>query len=626
MAKLFDIDNKRKQVKEAAQKYYSTGDSDFDDATFDAAVEELRQADPNDPLVNEIGWGYDVDLDTTPGEKVAHRYGVAGSLKKIHTIDEIQKWVGLHPLNVSAKLDGLSCVAYYDKGKLSRALTRGDGHIGIDITPKFKKIVGEYNLNDSRFSGAIRGELLMTLYNFAQFKAKNPEAKNPRNSAVGLIGKEGLDDLEFVSFVPYTIVGIDFDSEKNIFHDIQSMRDFLAANFKVIVPDTTMIIERDLESAKSLFDSWARTYPIDGLVLTLSIITTPRYDINAMSVEYNALALKFESEIAHARVIKVEWNLGKNGLIVPKVQIEPTELVGSTVQFATGFNAQFIKENGVGPGAVIEITKAGEVIPYIKSVVEPVVPSIPDACPVCGVPVRWDGVHITCSNGSCSGQKDADLQVWCMTLAPVDGLGWTLIKKFCDLVNVHTVEELMELEPKDLTVLPVGSQSAMFSEMIRKLNEDQFPLAKAIEAVNIPRFGTKTSQQLAAHPDAFKIILSGVSVSQVCQQINLGDANTEALSTNLDKLYRLDMIQDRIIYQTAPKVERKGKVAITGVLSVPRDKFEEELRDAGYEPGGLTKQSLYLIASVPSNTSKYRYALEHNIPIITEDEFRRKYL
>lgn len=641
MAKLFNLEGKKKQIQAYSQDYYANGDTDVEDSPFDALIEDVRDADPNDPLVNQIGWGYDVEKDTTPGEKVKHKYGIVGSLSKYHTVEEIQKWVGIADkikaevtsiiLDVSAKLDGLSCAAYYRAGQLSMALTRGDGVTGVDITEKFKKILPAYNISDKKFYGAIRGELVMSIAQFNQFKLKHPDAKNPRNSAVGLIGKAGLEELEYITFVPYTVIGIEYESREDIFHDIPGMRNFIHENFATMVPYTTVEIgtECSLDDLKVYFDEWIKIYPIDGLVLTRGAMTMPLQNMPAMSVEYDAKSLKFQSEVANSTVTEVEWNLGKSGHIVPRVHTVPVELAGSTVQYATGFNAMFVKENGIGVGGVVEVTKRGEIIPYINRVVEPVDAVIPTVCPVCGHAVEWtpNKVHIICPNENCPGLKNSDIRIWTMTLAPVYGLGWSLISKFCEQLEVKTVEELMNLTYSDLTKLPIGAQTYMFINMVNQLQTGKFSLVSAIEALNIPRFGGKTAQRLAEHPDVVRLMLNTDHVGRMGREINLGDANIDSLENNMDKFYRLELIKDRIIFETAPKPKSKGKVAITGVLSVARDKFEDELRDAGYEPGGLTKHSLYLITNTPdSSTTKNTSADAWGIQKITEDEFRRKYL
>src|SRR5574344_1595597 len=117
------------EIKDAAQKYYEDGSSPLTDIEFDAKVDELRELDP-DADVLSVGWGYDINADSTPGEKVAHRYGVVGSLDKCHNWKELGSDFQWRSLAASLKLDGISIALYYKKGKLQQALTRGDGSTG----------------------------------------------------------------------------------------------------------------------------------------------------------------------------------------------------------------------------------------------------------------------------------------------------------------------------------------------------------------------------------------------------------------------------------------------------------------------------------------------------------------
>ena len=160
-------------------RYYTDGSSDLTDAEFDEFVYQLRKENPDSELLKKTGWGYSITKDTTPGKKYLHRYGEAGSLEKCRTWDEIHPEYKCNPIDISAKLDGLSVVLYYKDGVLDQALTRGDGRVGIDITDKIKAILGD-SIPDKAFTGGVRGEILITNDNFKEFQNLHTEAKNPR--------------------------------------------------------------------------------------------------------------------------------------------------------------------------------------------------------------------------------------------------------------------------------------------------------------------------------------------------------------------------------------------------------------------------------------------------------------
>ena len=139
------------EIKEASQKYYSDGTSPLTDDEFDAKVDELRELSPDSDVINQVGWGYDVNTDSTPGEKFKHKYGIAGSLSKCRTWPELKgfqnEWI-----DASLKLDGLSIVMYYKDGKRYQSLTRGDGETGIDVSPKIDAILPKELLSDKSFT------------------------------------------------------------------------------------------------------------------------------------------------------------------------------------------------------------------------------------------------------------------------------------------------------------------------------------------------------------------------------------------------------------------------------------------------------------------------------------------
>lgn len=197
------------KIKEAAQKYYTDGSSDLSDDEFDRLIEQLRVENPQSLLLKKTGWGYSVESDSTSGMKYKHKYGIAGSLDKCRTWEEVKPVFRDQFVDISLKLDGISVLLYYRDGKLYQALTRGDGEIGIDITDKVLEIgiltdttrYTEYPCiprDDDRthFTGAVRGEIVMSFSNFDKYKELHPEAKNPRNATAGIINKKSVESSE----------------------------------------------------------------------------------------------------------------------------------------------------------------------------------------------------------------------------------------------------------------------------------------------------------------------------------------------------------------------------------------------------------------------------------------------
>lgn len=624
MANLFNLEDK---IKLEAQKYYSDGSNTVTDEEFDEMVEELKRQNPDSELL-KTGWGYDVNKDTTPGEKVAHKYGEAGSLEKARTWKEIPNNMKGKNVYVSLKLDGLSVVAYYEHGRLIRALTRGDGFIGIDIT---NKLGGRCipNQIDTDFTGAVRGEIIMPYNNFEKFKTAHPEAKNPRNSTVGLIGaNEVSEDLNYLRVYMYTM----FASESEYPESMTDVVQWVEEYFDYTAPYIVAEIKEDsyYSTLDEIHERWEErtNLPNDGLVLTVGI----NQEVSGY-ISYDAIAFKFPAEDKITEVEDVLWEMSKTGYYVPRVKVRPVDLSGATVTYATAFNAKYIQDNQIGKGTKIRLTRSGEVIPYIKEVLEATGADLPDTCPECAEKLYWNGVHLTCINMNCPNMVRQDLLAWINNIAPLDDFGDTLrLKYIYDLYGreVVSVEDMMDTLELGSKYQQGGVQDNLFVKMIRLLHTRKILANEAIMALNIPRFGDKTSVKLARQPQVLERIMKEAMTT--CDPVNLldlngyiGDANADAIRDNLWKFARLCYIWNRIEFKGAS--ESKGKVAITGKLSVQRKVFEKELTEAGWTCGDISKETKFLITDNPnSSSSKNQKADKLGIQKITEAEFRKMYL
>ena len=630
------------KIKTAAQKYYTDGSSDLTDEEFDNLVAQLRNENPESELLKQVGWGYNVNSDSTPGEKFAHRYGEAGSLEKCRTWAEIKpKFRGAF-VDISLKLDGISVVLYYRHGKLYQALTRGDGTIGIDITDKVISIGVTTDLYVD-FTGAVRGEIVMPFKCFDEWKSSHPDAKNPRNVTAGLINKKSWNsaDLKFLHIVVYSIVGYEYSFNSSKFSDMFDIREWLNQHFNHVAPNTTyLMIETDMiRMFAELKDRWGTEYPSDGLV-----ISNFNVESEGNKIIQEAQAFKFKSEIASTKVLEVEWNMSKTGYAVPRVRVEPVQLAGTTVQYCTGYNAQYIVDNNLGVGAIVEIEKRGEIIPNINNVIAVgQAAQIPKFCPFCSCELQWDGVHLACKNPSCSNSVLKDTMIWTNIIAPIDNLGESLKEKFFKAVytDVPTVEDLMVCKPTAYQTAPEDSQAYRMKLMFDKLfDTTAIKLSDAIKALNIPRFGDVNANKLAQYPDKVKELVevvcnSSIESTQLTNMFNnmksyIGDANAESLKQAAHKLARLRFIQSRIDWSTPTEdstTECKGKVAITGKLSVKRADFERELKAAGYIPAEISKDTKFLITDNPtSSSSKNKKADAWGIVKINEEQFRKEYM
>lgn len=641
---------RQKLIREASQLYYSSGTSPLSDTEFDALLEEERRENPNSPLLG-VGHGYVLDQDTTPGEKIKHKYGTAGSLDKCHNYKELAASLkSAKKLSATLKLDGLSAVLYYKNGIMYQALTRGEqGIAGIDITKKIQIIEPSYSiLKDTEFTGAVRGEILMSFAKFDEYSKSHSAVKTPRNTAAGLInGKELTDDLKYLEVVVYTVVGIegtemymhDTTGEtyqyRTPFNDYASMHEWLGENFGY-----THVVYQDfldgydisepkfMDSMAALRARFYGTYPADGIVLTDNEINIVNH-----SVIYNANAFKFKAESTETTITGIEWNLSKTKYLIPTLLVNSVQLSGTTVQRCTGNNAKYLVDNGLGIGAEIELLKSGEIIPKVERVIKPAACELPTKCPCCETDLIWDGVHLKCPNPDCKDSYIQDLLVWCNFIAPVEGLGDTLKIKFFEQLQENTIPDgnhaqfdisIEGVYAYNETISPKGAQEQLFFQMLCGLKNNQVSVISALRALNIPRLGEATADLLSHYKEDIDKLIEGVVPDNLAYR--LGNANAEAIIKHKDKFKRLKFIYKNIQFSDNFPNNSRIRVAITGSLSVPRKQFEQLLNENGFVLGDINKDTKYLITDDPnSGSSKNAKADKLGVEKITEADFRVKY-
>lgn len=628
----------QKLIAEASQKYYSDGSSNLTDDQFDALLDSELSGDP-DSYLADVGHGYNVELDTTYGEKYQHIYGSVGSLKKCRKWKELNTTLKSRVVCPSLKLDGISCVLYYVDGKVTRVLTRGDGSIGIDITDKVSKIF-PMSVPDNSFTGAIRGEILMSYEMFDLYTKDHPEMKNPRNTTAGIINSKDGSGVEFLSLIVYTVIA----SENRVFEYYSGMHrmleDWFGSDKVVYYKDPNKLDEKSFDSYMlDLKDEWYGKYPADGIVLTCEALIQ---EDNGY-VEYDAQAYKFQSEVVVSEVIDVDWSMSKTRYAVPRVHISPIQIAGTTVEYCTGYNARYILDNNIGPGTIVTVEKRGEIIPNINDVIQPSFAHMIDQCPDCGTDLIWDGVHLKCPNPECSNAIIQDTLVWLDKLVPTDFLGDKLkIKFLSELVHDNVIRDMsVDSIMKSTYVYPERDdevQRTTFAKMWNNLHSDSDILMDdAIQALNVPRFGSVTSKKLSDYPNVVNHIINNAVnyinedddtldsdlYTTLCNDI--GNANADSVKQYLAKFARLRYIQNRL--STSIEDDIKGHVAVTGKLSVKRSEFEKELKACGWILGNISKSTSFLITDDPnSSSSKNREADKFGITKVSELEFRSKYM
>nr|CAI9751419.1 NAD-dependent DNA ligase [uncultured phage]CAI9752305.1 NAD-dependent DNA ligase [uncultured phage] len=353
-----------KIVLDNAKAYYTTGSQELSDDVFDAVVDKIREDNP-DSSVLSTGWGYKPDSD----DKIKHKYCHVGSLQKVKTIADFHNKMGFDSqYNIAAKLDGMSCVLYFEKGKIVKALTRGDGEYGIDITEKLHYVKGfTYSIKDKTFTGAVRGEILMTPADYNKFKFKYHDAKNARNSTAGIMNSNvesvSPEDYGFLSLYVYTVTANENEIKSDCY--VYDLYKWLTDNFECVAPFTQGVVNEPMLIA--LKEQWNDFVVMDGLVITKNNI---QYDVENKTYNYEQIAWKFQDEIKITTVVNIQWEMSKHQAYIPVVNIEPIELEGTTVKKVTGYNAKWIKDIKIKTGSVVAVRKSNQVIPQIVEVIK----------------------------------------------------------------------------------------------------------------------------------------------------------------------------------------------------------------------------------------------------------------
>lgn len=650
-----ELENK---IIEASQAYYE-GSPIISDRDFDGLIEYLRVANPQSNLLNTVGWGYDPYKNI--GEKEQHLYGdVTGIDRKPRSIEDIPNTFFNGKVLKSAKLDGGSMICYFVNGKMTKALTRGKGNIGINKTDKIAKVLEkELNIPDGfDFTGAIRGEFCISNKNWQEMLDKGIVSKdaNQRNVAVGYLNRDELtDELKYCDVVFYKVLGYVNNNSKfnqiyinNIIHtnnfDVKFLRKFIKEEYIVdyeIVENGSTITQDALED---IYNKFKDKYLCDGVVLTKGERTPiklgTKFD-DKYAIVNDEIAYKFEDEKAETEIENIRWKMSKGNKAIPVINVKPVALSGVTVSNATAFNAKYIYDNDLDVGSKVELLRSGEVIPYISKVISgsngkgrKKLDEM--SCPYCATKLIWDGVDLICPNKECANRDYQNLRIWVNNIAPIDGMSETLNFKFFEELNIDSLESLYSHSYSDLEFSGEASNThkGKFNLVLDKLFNQKINFTNLLVALNIKMLGIKNADKLAHNDDFIALFEEFVEIQDVDLFVSQAtpiiiDCVGQAMAKNicsadgLTKLKNAKYVENRIDY-SYEEVKELIPVVITGKLSLPRKEFEEFLNIHGYEvKSAISKDVKYLITDNPNSSSaKNKKASELGIEKITEADIR----
>ena len=599
-------------ILENTNNYYN-GKTCVPDEVFDKWIEELRAIDPTNPILTSVGWGYDVT--TCNLQEYPHLNYLTGIANK----PRVAKTTILPSGKVKTpKMDGGSAELQYVDGKLMRALTRGNGEVGLDCTSKMIHAQGVIVDLGIKYTGNVVGEFVISDEDLPSFT----ESTSQRNVPNGLLSRNyaSPEDCSKFSFIAYKV-------GKSTTHQFKSrieILDFLK-NLGFLAVSYIMGAIPYQEAIDRLRLIGGKHYLLDGIVCdSTEIIMQP----SGVITYVDEVAYKTVTATAHVKVKRIDWNLTRTGKLVPTVVTESVLLSGANVSRALGHHAKNILESGIDAGATIEIVRSGEVIPYIYGVDSPVEVKLPQVCPECGAPLTWSGVNLVCRNPECSGQNYSNLYHWISNLANTDNLGGSLISAFIEFYDISEIPDFY----KDYDLEVMSNMDGIGSAKIKVLKQalDNLKKPHSIEnyliALNIPGLSWESARKIVDGTSIRAEIAESYFSDEFEMQIRYLKGVNQPTKDNLLKNW--GKIVDTYQYMNIeePQAEDSSeddnriKVCITGKLEFStKSKFYQKYSDKIVEAD--VKSCDYLIANADKGSSKYKTAEKLGKTIITEEDF-----
>ena len=650
------IQELRRTLERHNYKYYVENAPEISDFEFDLLMHELQQleaahpeyADPNSPT-QRVG----SDL-TSEFRTVEHRFpmlslGNTYSLDELHEfIDRIEREVGTTEYVCELKFDGTAISLTYEHGALLRAVTRGDGRQGDDVTANIRTIRSvplRLQGEDWPDYFEIRGEVLMPYASFDKINREREEQgeqlfANPRNAAAGtlkqqassVVARRGLDCYL------YQLAGNNLPFES---HEAALAA---AKRWGFKVSDTSRLC-RSVEEIDAFIAHWdeaRRTLPFatDGIVIKVNDFARRRQLGFTAKAPKWAVAYKFKAEQALTRLESIAYQVGRTGAVTPVANLAPVQLAGTTVKRATLHNAEQIALLDIRVGDMVYVEKGGEIIPKITEVDLSQRPAESEplqyitVCPECGTPlVRYEGEakHYCPNQGGCRPQIIGRIIHFVSRKAmDIEGLGEETIELLHTNGLVHDIADLYALNASQLAPLPrLGEKSA--ENIIRSIRHSkQVPFHRVLFGLGIRFVGETTARYLADH---FRTLdrLIVASREELIEAEEVGAKIAEAIVE-----YFADTENRRIIEQLRSaglcfeaEERRRSSNTLEGLSFVVSGKFSiarDELKTLIEQHGGKNLAAVsgsvdYLVAGEKMGPEKRKKAEKLGVRIISEEEF-----
>ena len=649
-------------------RYYVLDAPTISDGEFDALMQELERLEdsypelrtPDSPTQNVGGA---VSTDFTPVEHAERLM----SLDNIFTSAELHAWAarvqrdagGEVELLLELKVDGLAVNLTYQRGRLVRGATRGDGRIGEDVTPNVKSIAGvPHRLTASDESPVpefveVRGEVYFPVAAFEQLNASLVEAgkapfSNPRNAAAGSLRQK---DPRVTAGRPLRLVCHGLGARRGFEPQRQSKAYAALAGWGLPTSDRAKVVP-DLAAVEEYVEHYGNhrhdvEHEIDGVVIKVDSVALQRRLGSTSRAPRWAIAYKYPPEELTTTLLDISVNVGRTGRVTPFGRMQPVRVAGSTVELATLHNASEVKRKGVLIGDTVVLRKAGDVIPEI---VGPVVDLrsgderefvMPTECPECGTalaPARENDADIRCPNArSCPAQlRERVFHVAGRGAFDIEVLGYEAAVALLQASALRDEGDLFSLDEQILSMVPLftktdGSLTANGRRLLDNLEraKDQ-PLWRVLVALSIRHVGPTAARALA---DAFGSLerISSASVDELAAVDGVGRTIAESIVEWFGVDWHREIAEKwraagvRTVDQrdeTVPRTLEGMSVVVTGTLhNWSRDSAKEAILARGGKASSSVSKSTSFVVVGEAPGSKYDKAVALGVPVLDEDGF-----
>lgn len=647
----------RNIIHEANRKYYIDNAPVLSDYDFDMLLKELEALEKEYPeFISADSPTQHVGSDKRKEfEQYPHRYPML-SLGNTYDMTEIQAFADRTVKSIGdsftysceLKFDGTAiCLTYVD-GKLFRALTRGDGTIGDDVTENVRKIKNIPQVlqgNDWPNEFEIRGEIYMPWSAFDRLNEEriNEEEQpfaNPRNAASGslklldskIVANRGLE------CTLYHLLGEDLPFDT---HD-QALK--AAATWGLPVSDKRKICHstEEIEEFIKYWDTERKILPFatDGIVIKINELQYQSELGYTAKFPRWAVAYKFKAEQALTKLLSIDYQVGRTGAITPVANLEPVQLSGTIVKRASLHNSEQMQLLDIHIGDYVYVEKGGEIIPKITAVElskrseEVTLPVFPELCPDCGTPLLKDEQEAKsfCPNQTgCPTQIKGRLVHFLSRKAMNVIAGDATIEQLFNKALVWNVADFYELDKTHLLTLD-GWKERSAERFLKSLEESRtVPFERVLFALGIRYVGEATAKSVARY---FKNIdaLSKASLEDLLKVDDVGGVIAESIfeyfndSANIDIIERLKLaglqFECKDIAQAASSALQGKTIVISGNFSISRDAMKALIiSHGGKNSGSISGKTTFLLAGEKPGPEKLKKAEALGVKIIDEAEF-----